>query len=202
MGTAVPSFAERKREIVRSELREVALGVFASDGFNAATVENIAAAAGISARTFFRYFPTKEDVVFDAQEAVGDAVAARFRERPQLEPATVSLKHALLAAAAEIEADPRSLKLLTMIMEHDGLRARFLARQAASRSLIVGALAPRTGDRESAEILAGVACVVMELAVHAWMTAPDGGLVGPVERNFCAFERVSLRTPDGAGPGP
>src|ERR1700680_4090922 len=56
--------AERKRRAVRGELSEVALGLLTDRTFESLTIDEIAAAAGVSRRTFFRYFTSKEDGVF------------------------------------------------------------------------------------------------------------------------------------------
>lgn len=58
------SLAERKRQVAREHIEETALQLFVERGFDATTIADIAKEAGISTRTFFRYFATKEDVVF------------------------------------------------------------------------------------------------------------------------------------------
>ena len=65
---------ERRKQTARQEIVSVALGLFVRDGFDATTVESIAAAVGCSARTFYRYFGSKEDVMFhDLAEVIGNA---------------------------------------------------------------------------------------------------------------------------------
>jgi len=61
---APSTLQERKRRVTRDHIERVALQLFAQRGYEGTTIEDIAEAAGISGRTFFRYFPAKEDVVF------------------------------------------------------------------------------------------------------------------------------------------
>ena len=82
-----PSRREKHKSRTRQALRQAALELFASQGFDTTTTEEIAARAGVSVRTFFRYFPTKELVLFfgryDFMQAVVDRVPppARVGER-------------------------------------------------------------------------------------------------------------------------
>lgn len=86
--------ARKARERTRAEIAEVAFQVFAARGFDAVTATEVAAAAGISRASFFRYFDSKEDAVFVAQEEMGANVAAALRERPAGEDAWTALRRA------------------------------------------------------------------------------------------------------------
>lgn len=63
MSAPVPSGWDRRRNLLLSKYERIALELFASRGFSAVTVDEIADAAGVSARTLFRYFPAKEDAL-------------------------------------------------------------------------------------------------------------------------------------------
>src|ERR1700742_2708477 len=82
----------RTRENVRVQIAEVAFNVFAERGFDAVTATEAAEAAGISRASFFRYFESKEDAVFVAQEEMGAKMAAALRERPAGEDAWTALR--------------------------------------------------------------------------------------------------------------
>ncbi|MER5266286.1 TetR family transcriptional regulator [Actinosynnema sp. NPDC002837] len=73
---------ERARRAVRAELAQIALGLFAERGFDETTVGEIAESAGLTKRSFFRYFPAKEDVVFAGTDVTGEQVVQDIRARP------------------------------------------------------------------------------------------------------------------------
>src|SRR5687767_11738816 len=71
-----PSLAQRNRERARDEVARVAVRLFDRRGFDAVSVDEIARRAGVSRRTLFRYFPSKEDLVFHGH----DRLVGRLRE--------------------------------------------------------------------------------------------------------------------------
>src|ERR1700743_1245296 len=96
----------RARENGRVQIAEVAFKVFAERGFDQVTATEVAEAAGISRASFFRYFESKEDAVFVAQEEMGVNVAAALRARPDGEDAWTALRAALDVAVATYQRSP------------------------------------------------------------------------------------------------
>ena len=80
---AAQDWRERKKAQTRQRLQEQALRLFTERGYEATTVEQIAAAAGVSHMTFFRYFPTKEDAVLS--DSYDPLLVAAIRSRPRTE---------------------------------------------------------------------------------------------------------------------
>src|SRR5918994_1580425 len=94
---------ERKKLAARTALTEAALKLFQENGFDATTVNDIAHLADMSPRTFFRYFDTKEDVVFQDAPRQLDALRESLRMRPAGETKTAALRAALIAFAEMLE---------------------------------------------------------------------------------------------------
>jgi AcrR family transcriptional regulator len=136
---------ERKKQQTRERVRREAYRLFAEQGYGATTVDQIAAAADISPSTFFRYFPTKEDVVI--QDEYDPALAEALRSRPDGEPIIDALLHALQGPLGELlEQDRDELLLRTRISFTDpAIRARSVAEQERSEEAIAAIIAERSG---------------------------------------------------------
>src|SRR3954453_11853458 len=100
MSTAV-GLRERKKARTREALQEAAMERFARQGFDGTTVEEIAEACEVSPRTFFRYFPTKEDVLFVDAAARRERLLAVIAERPAGEGAFAALRAAMRTLTAD-----------------------------------------------------------------------------------------------------
>ncbi|MBC3839780.1 TetR family transcriptional regulator [Streptacidiphilus sp. 4-A2] len=94
-----PGLRDRKKEQTRRNLREGAALLFAERGFAATTVEDIAAHANVSKRTFFRYFDSKEDLLLPDLRDVFDCVETALAGRPADEDPLSAVCHALLESA-------------------------------------------------------------------------------------------------------
>jgi AcrR family transcriptional regulator len=153
-----------------------ALRLFAKQGFEATTVEQIAAAAEVAPRTFFRYFATKDEVVFwpEYQPMLTTFVAAR----PADEPAVEAVTHALVDGLAAFYDQDRDLVLdrLKLAFGTPALYPRLWQQQARSAvavaQVLAGRLDARPDDLEIRALAAAIAAALW-VAVDEWQ-AHDG----------------------------
>ncbi|ONI87702.1 TetR family transcriptional regulator [Saccharothrix sp. ALI-22-I] len=171
---------ERTRQAVRAELVTVAWELFVRQGYDATTVDEIAAAVGMSQRSFFRYFSSKEDIVLGKFQAFGEILADALAKRPGEEDAWTALRRALDWFVGGSERDPRyGLELLRLTDQTPALKARRLEQQTHWQELLAPHVAtrldpPATGANDlRPAALAGAALACMNVANAAWV-AGDG----------------------------
>ncbi|EEP74783.1 TetR family transcriptional regulator [Micromonospora sp. ATCC 39149] len=171
------NLAHRKRQLVRDELAEAALKLLAIQDFEDTTIDQIAAAAGVSRRTFFRYFQSKEDVIVESLATVGEELRAALEARPTGErPATVLRQTFCLFEQACAEIPEKTLRLTRLILHTPALNARYLERQAEWKAALAETLALREkASRHDLQpvVAVGVAFAALDAALGAWV-AGDG----------------------------
>ncbi|MGB3437221.1 MAG: TetR family transcriptional regulator [Actinophytocola sp.] len=163
---------ERKKAQTRQRLQEQALRLFTERGYEATTVEQVAAAAGVSHMTFFRYFPTKEDVVLS--DSYDPMLVAAIRARPRTEPAVERIHLAIREGLGAIYPAVREPLLVRtrLSLRTPALRARLWENQFATRELLAGAL--EDGEPGFAtRVLASACLAALTTALEEWV-AGDG----------------------------
>ncbi|GAA0461194.1 TetR family transcriptional regulator [Paractinoplanes deccanensis] len=166
---------DRTRRAMRDEVSAVATRLFAEQGCDNTTVEQIAAEAGLSRTTFFRYFGTKEDVVLTWLEDLGPGLAAAFAARPAGEHAWVSLRRAF-DVLLEINADApeRALTFQRMLKGNPTMMARYRDKQQKWEDLLVAAWKqPRGAGDPVPRALVASAIACLNASFEAW-EACDG----------------------------
>lgn len=194
-GVKLLTLRERTRRAVRMVIEESAWELFDKQGYEATTVGQIARTAGMSERSFFRYFASKEDLVMGVLHALGAEVTAGFRARPADEDVWVALG-AALRVCCRLYDEPDSLSprpIHDLIGASPTLSAAFqvgranlqreltvIARERASDSAVASPADPRL----DAVVGSGLAC--LEAAERAW-------LYGPPEVEFAHLLDLALR---------
>ncbi|SDD04671.1 TetR/AcrR family transcriptional regulator [Auraticoccus monumenti] len=174
---APPGLWARSRQRVHAEITTVAMDLFLAKGFEQTTIEEVVAAAGISRRSFFRYFGTKEDVVLGALVGEGAVLRAALERQPEDDDVWTALRGALVAVEGEVADEERVLATATMVYGTPSLRARTIEKHLRWYEDLVPEVERRLGGGPGATLRAKavVGCVVtcLDLAGEAW--CQDGG---------------------------
>ncbi|MER5735936.1 MULTISPECIES: TetR family transcriptional regulator [unclassified Streptomyces] len=145
MPSTTNGLRERKKQRTREEIRRAGRRIAAAHGWEAATIERIAAEAEVSPSTVVRYFPVREDIVLTDED--DERLEARLRARPAGEDPLESLRAVVVeAVAAALEADPEEIRLRARLMAGvPAVRARLTETTAETGRRLARALADRTG---------------------------------------------------------
>lgn len=195
-----------KSQRTRNALREVALRHFVAEGFEAASVTAIAAEVGVTERTFYRHFATKDEVLF------GD-VADRlhwFRTALRERPVEEDLLRSVLVSLGSPPTDPQVMveiaRLRTELLSPDRIERVYRDLQGTVAAELRLALAARGHDRLSAAVAGEAVAGAVLAAILVWTEAPpphDLGRLGALTE--AALEQVrpvlSRPSPD-RPPGP
>jgi len=172
------SLRERARRAVQSELLDVAQTLFVEHGYEAVTVDQIATAAGMSKRSFFRYFASKDALVLGKYDRQGEAFAEALKARPESEAPWTALRRMFDDVVLYISDPERAKKaneLTRVIQGSETLRAGYLERMQRSQQHIVDVLLTRTGTslgKLEAEALVAAAFAALSAAnAHAATTS-------------------------------
>jgi AcrR family transcriptional regulator len=131
---------------VRQEIARAAWSLFDARGYERATVAEIARAAGVSRRTFFRYFETKEDVVVGTSDAFAEDVLAAVARRPPREAPLVAIHRALRPVLESRLADGAEARaIIRLLRESRTLRRAMLERHARMEERLATLIAARQG---------------------------------------------------------
>lgn len=185
---AAPDRRALHRERTAEAIEHAALELFGHRAFDAVTVDDLAAAAGVGRRTFFRYFETKNDVVLGALDAQLARLRAELaRHGPQVPPLAAAHRSFLLAnsyPAAELPLLRQRMQLLGTVPV---LEARAAARYRTWEQVLAEDAAARLGVPVTAllpQLLAHSVIAAMRAVFATWLHQPDADLPELITRSF------------------
>lgn len=165
--TRTESLRDRQRAQIRADIRRAAFRLFAERGYDGVTTEEIAAAAGVSPRTFFRHVPTKEELLVAPVRHGGAAIVALLEQQPAGESPDVALINAMTTRTRSFDvADTEEWRAALLVAP--GLLDRLTMHTAADRERATKLIAERMGTNPDADIRPG-------LLVHLTFAAADFG---------------------------
>lgn len=183
------SLRDHAREAVRAEVGRHAWDLFARQGYAATTVEQVAESAGMSRRTFFRYFDGKDDLLLDRLTATGPHVAEQLELLPGDLPTWEALRRAMERSVVVQQDNPVPTRsLLAMLRDESGVRAAVEERRQRWLRSLVPVLTPRPdiADGLVASAVAGAALSCLEAAQSAWIDDTDAHLGTLLDRAMAA----------------
>lgn len=196
---AAVGLRERKKLETRRTISRVALDLALENGLDNLTVEAISEAADVSPRTFFNYFPSKEDALVTDAARIGDELRPRIIRRPAGESPMQVLR------AVFIENDPfalvhanrdRALARQRLVQDNPTLIARQWAQHSQLERTVAEALAERFGVDPDEDLrpalLAGIAGSAVRAALRRWAGGGTGPLQHLLETTFDLLEQGLL----------
>ena len=190
MGIMPPGLRELKKQRTRSAIQGAALDLIDRQGYDATTCEQIAAAAEVSTATFFRYFPTKEDVVLtdDYDPMITYAITTRPEAEGPLQAARRGLAHVL----GDLDDDEMAIvrARTALLLSVPALRSRLQEQMSSTRFAFAFAFAPRLGKdptQMEVQVLAAACAAALSVAIETWANS-DRELTRTVDEALAALE--------------
>jgi AcrR family transcriptional regulator len=176
-----------------ARLREAAMRLYVERGYEQTTVAEIAALAGVTARTFFRHFADKREVLFAGSAALREGVEQALDAAPA-DASPREVVAAALDAAGTALGQQREFSRLrqAIIMANDELRERELIKMATLSAAMAAGLRARGVSEPDATLAAEAGAVVLRVAFEAWVAADDDRSLNQYMRD--AFDRLGTIT--------
>ncbi len=190
-----PGLRERKKLRTKAAIQIEAMRLFLDRGFEQTTIEDIADAAEISPSTFFNYFPTKEDVVFE--DELDPLILAAFNAEPAGEKPITAIRKAMMRVFSQLtpEQDRIMRQRMRLMASTPPLRAALLTQFSEMVDQVAALLATRAGRAPTdfaVRNLSGALLGVMMSALMAAAGDPNADLIALSER---AMEHLEAGLP-------
>ncbi|WP_260926728.1 TetR/AcrR family transcriptional regulator [Novosphingobium sp. 9] len=172
--------------------------LFLERGFEATTLDDIAAAADVSRRSLFHYFGSKEEIVFSTKADFPALVAEAINRRPVEEPLLDMVENAFVELA-QTHLSEASRDLARLIQDTPALSAGDQAKYEKFERVLAKALADRKErpqDDIECRVTAAAAIGILKLSTQAWLAAPETGPDTFGRAAFAALREVAGQAPD------
>jgi AcrR family transcriptional regulator len=173
------SLVARKQRRLRQELALTALELFTEQGYDKTTVEEIVDRVEVSMSSFYRFFPSKSDLILELHHIGSRDLIRVLAERPPEESLVEALEAAVAQQQDELQQDLVALRhFLELLAENPELRGRLLAEQYGLRDAMAEVVAPRLGvapDDLRCQVVAMAILSTTHLALELWGVGNDGG---------------------------
>jgi AcrR family transcriptional regulator len=174
------AWRERKQQMVRDAIYGAAIELCAKKGFDETTVEEIAEAAGVSRRSFFRYFASKDDLLAQSVVNYGRALQEAVRQAPADLTQFELIEHTLMAGVQYTSADlKRTRQVVEIAARSVSARQAYQSRMIEVEDMVVEAFAERgKGSRREmrSRLMAGITLAAMSNTISSWYMGDEKDL--------------------------
>jgi AcrR family transcriptional regulator len=184
----------KKQQFVRSEIWNTAVDLFAEHGYDRTTVDDIAIAAGVSRRTFFRYFASKDDVMVQATDTYGDLLVDAVKESAGAAPLQI-IERAVRRLAAFVVVQPRARLAMQIVLENPSARGAQLSEYSVITERVAEAFAAAGAGASghAPTLLASLTFVLLNRVFQSWYER--SGEIGPIVDEVVAAFHDLARAP-------
>ena len=188
------SLQSRKRQLVRDAIYDSAIELFARKGFDETTVEEVAEAAGISRRSFFRYFESKDDLLAQNTVTCGEVLRDTVASCPSGLGTLDVLRKAVLAGVKFTGTQPHTRQIVEIAQRSASARQAHLSRLMEVEDRLASAYAARikatSRDYLRPRLLAGLTMLINNTATASWFMGEEKDLDTAAKRGFLNLTRV------------
>jgi len=166
-----------KRQLVRDAIWDAAIDLFAEKGFDETTIDDIASAAGVSRRSFFRYFSSKSDLMAHGIVSYGTTLTDAILACPPAYSLPEVFRATVLQVSRDLATQPRTPKIMEIVERYPAAREAQVSRMAEIQDKVAAAFAQRTEKRGkrrgsrydlTANLLAALTISTLGVTFRAW----------------------------------
>jgi len=184
----------RKQQLVRNAIYDAAIDLFAEKGFDETTVEEVAQAAGVSRRSFFRYFASKDDLLAQNVVHFGSVLSATITACPPALTPLETVRETVLSVVRQTAAHPRTRQIVEISQRSASARQAHHSRMMDVEDTVAAAFAGRlrsaSKDDLKPRLLASLTLSIMNVAIISWFRGEYQDLSTAARQVFIHLTRI------------
>jgi len=193
------SLQSRKRQLVQDAIYDAAIELFAKHGFDETTVEEVADAAGISRRSFFRYFESKDDLLALNTVHCGEAICETVQSCPPNLSLLDVVRETVLAGVRFTEAQKLTRQIIEISARSTSARQAHLSRLMEVEDKVAAAFAARMKVKSRYNVrpvlLAGLSQLLINAATASWFMEEHKNIIAAAQHGFLSLTEIFCDEP-------
>ena len=208
---ASPSLQKRKQQVVRDAIWEAATDLFAESGFDETTVDDIAQKAGVSRRSFFRYFSSKGDLMAYGVTGYGTYLTDAIEGCPAGYPLSEVFRETVLQVTQQCAAHPRTRKIMEIASKYPAASEALQSRTTELQSRVEAAFARQSGQPFDASLTPGLVAAltlsILSVIFRVWFEQGQQEISATAEQvlatlgHLAFHEKTAIKTKKPASRG-